>query len=92
MDLNTCAQKDVLTIELLDELLDVNINRINNRIMARNTKEPVDWSYDVGTLANGTKCKNNRQLFRVFIGSFMQLKSHSQRNATKCKTHPHECA
>ena len=75
MDLNTCAQKDVLTIELLDELLDVNINRINNRIMARNTKEPVDWSYDVGTLANGTKCKNNRLFFRVFIGSFLQLKS-----------------
>ena len=82
MDLNTYAQKDVLAVELLD------VN--NNRIMARNTKEPVDWSYDVGTSANGTKCKNNRQLFRVFIGSFLQLKS--QRNATKCKTHPHECA
>merc|ERR1712183_756297 len=49
MDLNTYAQKDVLD-DLLDELLDV-----NNRIMARNTKEPVDWSYDVGTPANGTK-------------------------------------
>ena len=72
MDLNTYAQKDVLAVELLD------VN--NNRIMARNTKEPVDWSYDVGTPANGTKCKNNRQLFRVFIGSFLQLKSHSQRN------------
>ena len=79
MDLNTYAQKDVLD-DLLDELLDV-----NNRIMARNTKEPVDWSYDVGTPANGTKCKNNRQLFRVFIGSFLQLKSQTQRkrNATQ---------
>ena len=73
MDLNTYAQKDVLD-DLLDELLDV-----NNRIMARNTKEPVDWSYDVGTPANGTKCKNNRQLFRVFIGSFLQLKSQRKR-------------
>ena len=86
MDLNTCAQKDVLTIELLDELLDVNINRINNRIMARNTKEPVDWSYDVGTLANGTKCKNNRLFFRFFIGSFLQLKSQS--NATQAQDAP----
>ena len=87
MDLNTCAQKDVLTIELLDELLDVNSNRINNRIMVRNTKEPLDWSYDVGTLANGTKCKNNRLFFRFFIGSFLQLKSQRKR-----KMHPHECA
>ena len=50
MDLNTYAQKDVLAVELLD------VN--NNRIMARNTKEPVDWSYDVGIPANETKCKN----------------------------------
>ena len=67
MDLNTYAQKDVLD-DLLDELLDV-----NNRIMARNTKEPLDWSYDVGIPANGTKCKNRGPKLLVLTLSYTQL-------------------
>merc|ERR1719186_2499325 len=55
--------------------------------MARNTKEPVDWSYDVGIPANETKCRNrgpkllvltlsdthHHWLYGLEIGQFYQI-------------------